>query len=274
MKSSVIAFAPLLFVLLLCLHCGNKTASTVLFVTTTSFQDSGLQEVLIPPFEKSSDFTVKTIAVGTGQAIKLGERGEADLLLVHAPELEEKFIAMNYGTNRKPVMYNEFVIAGPPDDPAGIRGLKDGAAAFRKIAESDAPFISRGDHSGTNIAELKLWEKAQANQKEMRAYLETGQGMGATLTITSQKTSYTLTDRATFLRLGKILDLEILVQGDPALLNYYHVIEINPERWPKVNTAGAQALSNYLTSPDARNIISTFGTAEFGEQLFVPNIEH
>ena len=259
---------------LLYFHCGNKPSSTILFVTTTSFQDSGLQEVLILPFERTTEYTVKTIAVGTGQAIKMGERGEADLLLVHAPELEEKFIAMKYGINRRPVMYNEFVIAGPPADPANIMGLKNGAAAFKKMAESDAPFISRGDRSGTNISELNLWETAQANTKELHSYLETGQGMGATLTIASQKSSYTLTDRATFLRLGKILDLEILVQGDPALLNYYHVIEINPERWPKVNTTGARALSNYLTSPDARKIIAAFGAAEFGEKLFVPHMEH
>lgn len=242
----------------------------ILLATTTSTQDSGLLDVLIPAFEQKTGYTVKTIAVGTGQALKMGEQGNADVLLVHAPAAEKQFMDAGYGVDRRLVMHNDFIIVGPFQDPAGIKGARSPAEAFQRIASAGATFVSRGDNSGTNTMELNLWQKAGI-KPEGAWYLQSGQGMGATLRIASEKNAYTLTDRATYLALRDSLNLAILMEKDPALLNIYHVISVNPTRWPKVNQQGARALADYLTSPEGQQLIGQFGVDKYGQQLFVPD---
>ena len=243
----------------------------IILATTTSTQDSGLLDALIPMFEKETGYFVKTIAVGSGQAMKMGEKGEADVLLVHSPDAEKKFMAEGYGINRKLVMHNDFVIVGPPDDPAKIKGSKSAAAAFKKIAATHSLFLSRADNSGTNAKEKKIWKAAGINPQGQKWYQETGLGMGQTLNVASEKKGYTLTDRGTFLALKKHLGLVILVEGDPLLLNIYHVIEVNPAKWPKVNAAGAKAFSDFMVSKKTQDFIRTFGVKKFGSPLFFPD---
>jgi tungstate transport system substrate-binding protein len=243
--------------------------TTVILATTTSTQDSGLLDVLVPLFEQQSGYFVKIIAVGTGQALKMGERGDADVLLVHAPSAEQELVESGAAVDRRLVMYNDFVIVGPATDPAGIRGMALAGEAFGQIADSGAPFVSRGDDSGTHKKELSIWQE-ESISPEVTQYLESGQGMGATLRIASEKEAYTLTDRATFLAQSDTLDLEILVEGDAALLNIYHVMSVNPERWPAVNDAGASSWSEFLTSEETQIVIGRFGTEEFGQPLFFP----
>lgn len=237
--------------------------------TTTSTENSGLLAVLIPPFEARSRLQVDVIPVGTGKALKLAERGDVDVALVHAPELEEEFVKQGFGVNRRPVMYNDFVIVGPAHDPAGIKGAAEARWAFQRIAERKALFISRGDRSGTHAKELSLWEKAKLTPS-LPWYLEAGRGMGAILVIADQKRAYALTDRGTYLAFRQKLDLPILVEGDPVLFNPYHVIAVNPARHAHVNYLGAMLLIGWLTSPDGQKIIANFGTKEFGTPLFVP----
>lgn len=256
--------------------CGAKTAGPaaaptagnrdVILATTTSTQDSGLLDVLIPAFEKKTGYRVKTVAVGSGQALAMGERGEADVLLAHAPEAEKKVVASGAAINRRLVMHNDFVIAGPPDDPAHIRGLPV-LQALAAIAKSGTPFISRGDNSGTDQMEKKLWRQAGL-QPQGPWYQESGAGMGQTLQIASEKKGYLLTDRATFLAQRKNVALDILVQGDTQLLNVYHVLLVNPAKFSKVNQAGAQAFSDFLLSPEGQNLIANFGKDKFGQPLF------
>jgi tungstate transport system substrate-binding protein len=243
----------------------------IILATTTSTQDSGLLDALIPMFEKETGYFVKTIAVGSGQAMKMGEKGEADVLLVHSPDAEKKFMEGGYGINRKLVMHNDFVIVGPADDPAKIKGSKSVAEAFKKIAESGSLFLSRADNSGTNAKEKKIWKAAGINPQGQKWYQETGLGMGQTLNVASEKKGYTLTDRGTFLALQKHLGLVILVEGDPLLLNVYHVIEVNPAKWPKVNAAGAKAFSDFMVSKKTQDFIKTFGVEKFGSPLFFPD---
>jgi tungstate transport system substrate-binding protein len=243
----------------------------VLLATTTSTQDSGLLDVLVPIFEKETHATVKTIAVGTGQALALGGRGEADVVLCHAPELEKKYLAEGTMLDRRLVMHNDFVIVGPPADPAGIRGGTSAADALRRIAAAKAPFVSRGDNSGTDILEKKLWNVLGIEPKGAGWYLEAGQGMGATLRIASDKRGYTLSDRGTFLATKRGLDLEPLSQGDPKLRNVYHVMRVDPERFPRVNRAGGKAFADFLVSSEVQEIIRTFGQDKFGEPLFFPD---
>ncbi|MCX8021527.1 MAG: substrate-binding domain-containing protein [Syntrophorhabdaceae bacterium] len=242
----------------------------IILATTTSTQDSGLSDVLIPLFEKKYGYFVKTIAIGSGQAIRMGMKGEADVLLIHSPEEEEKFVSEGFGINRRPIMYNDFVLVGPPSDPAKIIGTGSVVKAFRKIAESKSIFISRGDNSGTNIKERALWRQGGVKYEGERWYHESGLGMGQTLNIASEKRAYTLSDRATYITLKKRLDLTLLFEGDRLLLNPYHVIEVNPLRFPKVNKAGARAFSDFLSSKEAQSIIKVFGVDRFGQPLFFP----
>ncbi len=246
----------------------TKASGNLILATTTSTQDSGLLDVLVPMFEKESGYTVKTVAVGTGAAIAQGSRGDADVVLVHAASLEKPMIEAGDGIERALVMHNDFIIVGPPDDPAGIKSVTKANDAMAAIATKQAPFISRGDNSGTNVLELNLWKAVNITPKGQSWYSESGQGMGATLQIASQKRAYTITDRATFLAQKKNLDLEILNQGDPSLLNVYHVIVVNPAKHPNVNVVGARAFAAYLVRPDIQKVIGDFGKSTAGEALF------
>jgi len=244
----------------------------IILATTTSTRDSGLLDELIPIFEQKSGYLIKTVAVGTGEALRMGEQGNADVLLVHSPHAEKTLMEKGFGAERWLVMHNDFVIVGPTSDPAGIKGTATAEAAFQKIGSAQAVFISRGDDSGTHKMELKLWEKA-ALTPEGDWYQESGQGMGATLTIASEKQAYTLTDRATYLATKNSLQLEILVEGDTALLNVYHVIVVNPEKWPKMNLPGAQAFAQFLVDPETQDLIGKFGVEKFGQPLFYPDAD-
>lgn len=244
---------------------------TIILATTTSTQDSGLLDTLIPVFEKKTGYFVKTIAVGSGQAMAMGQKGEADVLLVHSPAAEKKFVAEEYGINRRIVMHNDFVIVGPPGDPAGINGMTQASEAFKKIALAEALFLSRGDNSGTHAKEKAIWKAAGINPEGEKWYQQTGLGMGQTLNVTAEKKGYTLTDRGTYLALKKSLGLDILVEGDAILLNVYHVIEVNPAKWPKVNVAGARAFADFMVSKEMQDIIKTFGVEKFGSPLFFPD---
>ncbi len=242
----------------------------LILATTTSTQDSGLLDVLVPAFEEATGYSVKTVAVGSGQAIEMGEQGNADVLLVHSPAAEKELVAAGYGIDRRLVMHNSYLIVGPPADPAKIKGLTSAVDAFTAIAGTESTFVSRGDESGTHTKELGYWKKAGITP-EGAWYIETGQGMAATLQVTSEKVGYTLTDIATWLATQEQLDLESLVTDDPSLLNPYHVIQVNPEKFPKVNAAGGNAFADFLLSAEAQAMIGEFGVDEFGQQLFVPD---
>ena len=244
---------------------------TIILATTTSTQDSGLLDVLLPVFEKKTGYFVKTIAVGSGQAMAMGQKGEADVLLVHSPGAEKKFIAEGYGMNRKLIMHNDFIIVGPAEDPAKIKGTKSTPEAFKKVASAKALFLSRGDNSGTHAKEKDVWKAAGINPEGEKWYQQTGLGMGQTLNVAAEKKGYTLADRGTYLALKKNLRLDILVEGDAILLNIYHVIEVNPTKWPKVNAAGAKAFSDFMVSKETQEIIKTFGVDKFGSPLFFPD---
>jgi tungstate transport system substrate-binding protein len=243
----------------------------IILATTTSTQDTGLLDVLIPIFEKQTGYFVKTIAVGSGQAMAMGQKGEADVLLVHSPDAEKKFIEDGYGINRQLVMHNDFIIVGPAADPAKIKGVKSSAEALKLVAKVEGLFLSRGDNSGTHAKEKTLWKKADINPVGQKWYQETGLGMGQTLNIAAEKKGYTLADRGTYLSLKKNLGLDVLVEGDAALLNIYHVIEVNSTKWPKVNVAGAKAFADFMVSKKTQNIIKTFGMDKFGSPLFFPD---
>jgi len=277
-----------LFFGLLCLQCrggyGDRPApgdpppvskeperKDLILATTTSTQDSGLLDELVPMFEKKTGFVVKTVAVGSGQAMAMGRRGDADVLLVHSPEAEDAFMEEGFGRNRTLVMHNDFVIVGPAGDPAGLKGGGDAAAALEALAGAGALFVSRADDSGTHAMEKGLWKKAGVDPAGKTWYMETGSGMGQTLNVASEKAGYTLADRGTYLALKRNLHLEILVEGDPVLHNVYHVIEVNPDRFPKANGEGARAFSDFLVSDDAQTLIGTFGKESFGQPLFFPD---
>jgi tungstate transport system substrate-binding protein len=243
----------------------------IILATTTSTQDTGLLDVLIPIFEKQTGYFVKTIAVGSGQAMAMGQKGEADVLLVHSPDAEKKFVEDGYGINRQLVMHNDFIIVGPGDDPAKIKGVKSSAEALKLVAKVEGLFLSRGDNSGTHAKEKTLWKKADINPVGQKWYQETGLGMGQTLNIAAEKKGYTLADRGTYLSLKKNLGLDVLVEGDAALLNIYHVIEVNSTKWPKVNVTGAKEFADFMVSKKTQNIIKTFGIDKFGSPLFFPD---
>jgi tungstate transport system substrate-binding protein len=244
---------------------------TIILATTTSTQDSGLLDVLIPIFEKKTGYFVKTIAVGSGQAMAMGQKGEADVLLVHSPDAEKKFVAEGYGINRRLVMHNDFIIAGPAEDPAKIKGMRSASEAFKKIASAKALFLSRGDNSGTHAKEKAIWKASGIKPEGEKWYQQTGLGMGQTLNVASEKKGYTLADRGTYLALKKNIGLDILVEGDAILLNIYHVIEVNPAKWPKVNASGAKAFADFMVFKETQNIIKTFGVDKFGSPLFFPD---
>jgi tungstate transport system substrate-binding protein len=253
--------------------CAQPLQKNLILATTTSTQDSGLLDVLIPMFEKQTGYFVKTISVGSGQAMKMGEKGEADVLLVHSPDAEKAFVAQGFGINRKLVMHNDFLILGPAADPAKIHGSKSAAEALKKIAQSGALFLSRGDNSGTHAKEKGLWKAAGITPEGQKWFQQTGLGMGETLNVAAEKRGYLLADRGTYLALNKKrhLGLEILVAGEPKLLNIYHVIEVNPAKWPKANSAGAKAFADFMTAAPTQEIISHFGAKEFGSPLFFPD---
>lgn len=242
----------------------------VILATTTSTQDSGLLDLLVARFQEQSGYNVKTIAVGSGAAIALGQRGESDIVLAHAPESERKFVEGGAGIDRQLVMYNDFVMVGPADDPANVRGQADVLAALRAIAEAGVPFVSRGDNSGTDQLEKKLWKRVHITPSGQGWYVEAGSGMGQTLQIADQRGAYTIGDRATFLAFKDKLALSLAVEGDPRLLNIYHVILVNPQRFTQVNQAGARAFASFLLSPAAQQLIGSFGAEKFGQPLFTP----
>lgn len=244
---------------------------SIILATTTSAQDSGLLDALLPVFEKKTGYFVKTIAVGSGQAMAMGQKGEADVMLVHSPAAEKKLVEEGYGVNRRLVMHNDFIIVGPPGDPAKIKGIKSTPEAFKKIASADKLFLSRGDNSGTHAKEKDVWKAAGINPEKEKWYQQTGLGMGQTLNVAAEKKGYTLTDRGTYLALQKNLGLSILVEGDAVLLNIYHVIEVNPAKWPKVNAAGGKAFADFMVARETQEIIKTFGTDKFGSPLFFPD---
>jgi tungstate transport system substrate-binding protein len=241
----------------------------VILSTTTSTQDSGLLDVLVPRFERQSGYSVKTVAVGTGQALSLAARGEADVVLAHAPELERKYVAEDRMRNRRLVMYNDFVIVGPADDPAKVKVMPSAVQAMRAIARAESRFVSRGDNSGTNILEKSLWRLAGV-EPASPWYIESGQGMGLTLGLADDRNAYTLTDRGTYLAYQKRLRLPILLHGDRPLLNIYSVMEVNPANGPKVNAAGGKAFADFMVATEAQTIIKTFGVDRYGQPLFVP----
>ena len=243
--------------------------SPVILSTTTSTQDSGLLDVLVPRFERQTGYSVKTIAVGTGQALALAGRGEADVVLAHAPALEQKYIADGKMLNRRLVMYNDFVIIGPAADPAKIKGMTKAADAMKAIAATGSRFVSRGDNSGTHNLEKELWKLAGV-EPQTGWYIESGQGMGATLGIADDRKAYTLTDRGTYLAFQKRVRLPILLEGDRPLLNLYSVMEVNPANGPRVNTAGGRAFADFMVSGDVQKVIRTFGVGKYGQPLFVP----
>jgi tungstate transport system substrate-binding protein len=243
----------------------------LILATTSSTQDSGLLDVLIPLFEQQTGFKVQVVAVGSGAAMTMGQEGNADVLLVHSPSSEKTFMDGGFGSERLLVMHNDFIIVGPAADPAGIKAATSAVDAFTKIANAKAPFLTRGDKSGTNIKELAIWISANITPAG-DWYINTGQGMGASLTIADEKDAYILTDRATWLaNQATYTALTLLYQGDNSLLNVYHVITVNPDKWPKVNADGAKAFATWITSAEIQLVIGDFGKEQYGQGLFIPD---
>jgi tungstate transport system substrate-binding protein len=253
---------------LLLVGCGQS--QYIILATTTSTQDSGLLDELLPLFEAQTGYQVKTIAVGTGEALAMGTRGDADVLLVHAPEREKEIVAGGFAVNRRIVMHNDFLIVGPEGDPAGVHGRTNGAESVLTIAEAGARFASRGDNSGTHMREMSLWSAAGI-EPAGDWYISTGQGMGATLLIAAERQAYVLTDRGTHLALQEHTSLVPHVEGDPLFLNIYSVLEVNAERFSRLNSAGAKAFGEFMLGREAQEIIRVFGTEQFGQPLFFPD---
>ncbi len=254
--------------------CGSPAPANrhLILATTTSTQDSGLLDLLVPRFEEQYGYTVQTVAVGTGAALKMAQEGNADVLLVHAPAAEIALMDSGACKDRQLIMHNDFVIVGPADDPAAILSQTSAGGALKNIAAAQAGFISRGDDSGTHKKEKSLWASVNLTPN-WEAYIESGQGMGATLMLASEKKAYTLTDRATFLANRKNLALEILFEGDPLLLNVYHVMTVNPDNWENINYKGALDFADFLTSQETQNLIRDFGVEKYGEPLFFPDAD-
>ncbi|MDP6822129.1 MAG: substrate-binding domain-containing protein [Dehalococcoidia bacterium] len=249
--------------------CGNTRDTNVILATTTSTFDTGLLDVLIPEFEKESGYNVKPIAVGTGKALAMGERGEADVLLVHAPAAEAELLASGAALDRKPVMHNFFVLVGPQADPARVMATSSVGNAMASIERAGSDFMSRGDDSGTHKMEMSLWDLAGVAPGG-HWYQETGQGMGATLQIASQKSAYTLSDRATYIALSNVLDLGIVSGSDGDLLNTYSVLQLNGDRFSGLNVDGGRAFAEFLLSMETQATIRDFGIDSYGEPLFIP----
>jgi tungstate transport system substrate-binding protein len=229
----------------------------LLLVSTTSTQDSGLLDELLPAFTERTGYQVQLVAVGSGQALKLGEQGNADVILLHSPDAEKEFMANGFGIDRRLVMHNDFVIVGPAADPASLRTQPTLDSVFKAVFASSS-----------HVKELAMWNNAGLDPSGQDWYLETGQGQGATLSIASEKDAYALTDRGTYLAYRSNIDLEILVQGDPFLLNIYHVLTVNPEKYPNINFEGAKAFTDFITSDEGQTIIAGFGVEKYGEPLF------
>ncbi len=242
----------------------------VILATTTSTVDTGLLDELLPIFKEQTGYEVSTIAVGTGEALRMGEEGNADVLLTHAPASEQPLVDKGDVINYQLVMHNDFVIVGPASDPAKIKGMKSAADSFKKIMDSSSAFVSRGDDSGTHKKEKSIWEKLNVEPKG-DWYIEAGAGMGDTLRMASEEQAYTLTDRGTYLAWKDKLDLEVMVEGDKILLNIYHVMQVNPEKNDKINAEGAKAFVEFMVSPDTQKIIEDFGKDKYGEPLFIPD---
>ncbi len=264
--------ASLLLIMNMALVSCSQDRSQVILATTTSTYDSGLLDALLPEFEKQSNFKVKPIAVGTGEALAMGRRGEADVLLVHSEEAEEEFVSEGYGLYRKAVMHNDFVLVGPKNDPADIKG-EPCTSAFIKIRDGKSLFVSRADGSGTNQKEKMIWEETGIKPAG-NWYIESGQGMGSTLRITDEKRAYTLTDRGTYLSLKESLSLVVLVEGGDILFNPYGIIPVNPETFPDldINIEGAEAFVNFIRGPEGQEIIRNYGTEKYGQPLFYPDV--
>jgi len=259
-------------VLLLITACGTpESAKSILLVSTTSTQDSGLLDVLLPAFTEQTGYEVSLVATGSGQALKIAEDGNADVILLHSPSAEKEFMDKGFGMDRRLVMHNDFVIVGPASDPASIRTQLTAVDSFKEIFSSSSTFVSRGDESGTHVKELSLWKNSGLEPFKQAWYFETGQGQGATLNIASEKQAYALTDRGTYLAYKANLDLVILFENDPILLNVYHVITVNPEKWPQVNVEGAKAFADFITSLKGQQIIRDFGVDLYGQPLFYPD---
>lgn len=270
----LLAAAALLASILPGLAGGGAALAQDKFITlasTTSTENSGLFKHILPVFTSTTGITVHVVAVGTGQALMIGENGDADVLLVHDKEAELKSVAAGYGVERRDVMYNDFIVVGPGDDPAGVSGMTDVIEAFKKIADGHATLVSRGDDSGTHRRERRIWKEAGVDVKAASGtwYLEAGAGMGATLNIAAKKPAYTLSDRGTWLSFENRGDLAVVVQGDPELFNQYGVMLVNPERHPHVKKDLGMAFINWITSPEGQATIATFRIN--GEQLFFPN---
>lgn len=248
---------------------GASAAHDVILATTTSLYDTGLLDSLAPMFERVTGLHLRVVAVGSGQALKMGERGDADVVLAHSPAAEREFMQAGYGLRRLVVASNYFTIVGPPEDPAGVRAAPSAAAALKRIAETEATFVSRGDSSGTHQRELAVW-RAAGGLPAWRFYLESGQGMAATLLIADERRGYTLTDRGTYASLRRRLDLVSLREREAELLNVYHVIELNPAGHQRLNAAGGRAFAELVTSPAAQDLLAHFGESRFGEPLFIP----
>ncbi len=245
----------------------------LIIATTTSTQDSGLLDVILPDFEQQANADLDVVAVGTGQALQLGTDCNADVVLVHARAREDKFMADGDGSRREDVMFNDFVIVGPPSDPAGVNGMTDAAAAMTMIADAQAPFISRGDDSGTHTKEKSVWAAAGI-EPAGDWYISAGQGMGAVLTMANEQQAYTLSDRATYLaRSLEGTDLVVAVEGDPVLFNPYGVIVVNPEKCTNVNADLANQFVDWIVSVPTQEMIAAFGQEEFGQSLFTPDSE-
>ena len=251
---------------------GAAAAQDLILATTTSTRDAGLLDSLLPEFERRTGYHVRVIAVGSGQALALGRRGDADVVLSHAPDAERVLADSGYFTRRLLVMHNDFLVVGPADDPAGLRGMNDATAAFRRLGAHAARFVSRGDRSGTHQMELGLWRRAGVTLPPPTGwYAEAGQGMGETLQMADQKRAYTLIDRATYLVWRDRVSLVPMVEGDSALYNVYHVLVVSPANAPRVNHAGAEALARFLVAPETQGRIAAFGRSRFGQSLFVPD---
>src|SRR2546427_8142067 len=244
----------------------------VLLATTTSTRDAGLLDSLIPVFERTNGYRVKVIAVGSGQALEMGRRGDADVVLAHAPEAERVLVDSGYFVSRRLVMHNDFLIVGPAADPAHLGGMTDALAALRRLAEGRAPFVSRGDQSGTHKLEQKLWRLAGIRPPGAGGwYIEAGHGMGEALPKADEKRAYTITDRATYLAWRAKVQAAPLVEGDPLLYNVYHVLEVNPKNAPRINAAGGKAFAEFLVAPATQALIAEFGKSRFGRSLFIPD---
>jgi len=265
-------FAGFILALTILAGCGRsaeESPKTITLATTTSMQDSGMLDVLLPAFKQQTGIEVQVVAVGSGQAMEIGRRGDADVLITHSPAAERKFVDEGYGIDQQQVMFNDFVLVGPQDDPAKVASTESAEDALRKIADAKQTFLSRGDDSGTHQKELTLWRKAQI-EPTGAWYLKGGVGMAQALRMASERNGYTLSDRGTFLALQDELRLKVLHEGDPMLENPYSVTVINPEKHPETNVDAAREFAKFLRSPPARQLISEFGAERFGRPLFQP----